>query len=503
MSASTKNPTTFDIVIVGAGISGINAAYRLQTQLPGSTYTILEARGAIGGTWDLFRYPGVRSDSSMHTLGFSWRPWKDAKTMVGGEAIREYLQDSARENGIDGHIQFKRKLVAADWESEQQAWRLKVDAEGETEYFSGRFLILGTGYYDYANTFPASIPGIESFGGAVIHPQFWPQDLDYADKKVVIIGSGATAVTLLPELTKKAAHVTMIQRSPSYIASQPSVDPIKAKLLRWFPWLPYGWIYRLTRWRSLIMGYLFLRSCQKNPDTFKKLLIAKAAEQLPSTIPVEPHFTPVYNPWEQRLCASPDGDFYAALRTGNAHVVTGTIESVTADGILVSPATTGSSPSESDVMFPADIIIVATGLQLQMAGGATLSVDGSPVAIGQQFWWKGALLQDVPNMALTFGYTSLSWTLGVDATALLVCRILKYMRRRGMTSVVPRMKENERNLKLLPALNLSSTYIKRNGHAFPKCGGRAPWRPRTNYLWDVFEALWGSLGDGLEFRTVS
>lgn len=493
-------PDILDVVIVGAGLSGINAAYRIQTELPSSTYAILEARGAIGGTWDLFRYPGVRSDSSMHVFGFFWRPWKDAKTIADGSEIRKYIQDSAAAHGIDSNVRFHHTLISAEWSSDQQMWKLKVDFNGKEHAISGRFVFLSTGYYDYSEALSTSIPGIEKFQGMVVHPQFWPEDFDYTNKRLVVIGSGATAVTLMPALAKDASHVTMVQRTPTYIASQPSIDPKKAWLSQSFLRLPWWLIYRIVRSSSLILTYLFNRYCDRNPAAARRLLLDKAAKQLPPTLPVEPHFAPKYNPWEQRLCVSPDGDFFEALRTQKAHVVTGTIKNVVRDGIKISPAPGSSALDE--VMVHADAIITATGLKIQMAGGAEFWVDGQSVDFGQRFLWKGALLQDVPNLAVALGYPNAPWTLGADATAIHVCRILKHMAKESMAVVIPRMESTE-GLRLVPVLDLKSTYVQVGGKAFPRCGDKGPWRPRSNYLWDFCEASWGSLKNGLEFLKVA
>ena len=481
--------TTFDVVIVGAGISGINTAYRVQTILPSASYTILEARGSIGGTWDLFKYPGVRSDSDLYTFGFPWRPWVEEKLIASGAAISDYIRESATINGIDQHIQCGHKLMSADWSSEQQAWRLGVVAEGEKKVLWARFVVLSTGYYDYQEPLSSNIPGISRFEGKVVHPQFWPEGLDYEHKKVVVIGSGATAVTLLPVLAEKAARVTMLQRSPGYIISVPSVDRFAQQLGRFLPaWLAYS----IVRLKYLLLPQLFFKFCRKFPNAARKLMRKRTTEQLPKHVPHDPNFEPKYNPWEQRLCISPDGDFFKSLHTGKADVVTGVIDNVTKAGIEM----------KGGRSLAADIIITATGLKIQTAGGAIISVDNKPVDITEKFLWHNTMLQDLPNMATIIGYTNASWTLGADATALHICRLLKYMESNKITSAVPHI-EDPSYVKTMPLLNLSSTYLEIGKGALPKAGDTAPWKPRSTYLGDMWEARFGSLKKGLQFSTAS
>jgi cation diffusion facilitator CzcD-associated flavoprotein CzcO len=475
----------YDVIIIGAGISGINTAYRLQSQIPDYSYTILEGRHSLGGTWDLFQYPGIRSDSDLHTFGFPWRPWPKENAIADGPSIKKYMTESAEQHGIDRHIQYHKKLIAADWSSKTQSWALKVDAEGEKQIFHARFLVLGTGYYDYNNPLPAVIPGIENFKGKVIHPQFWPKDLDYSGKKIIIIGSGATAVTLLPNLVEKAAHVTMLQRSPSYIASRPTSDALETFIRKWFP-IRLG--LKLARWKNLAVSFLLFQWCRAYPLKARNMLKKATIQQLPKTIPHDPHFEPTYNPWEQRLCLCPNGDFFDALRAGNSDVVTGKIKTMSDNRIIL----------ESGKELDADIIVTATGLKMQLAGGAMFSVDGQSMDPGSKFIWKSALIQDVPNMFFIIGYTNASWTLGADATALLICRLLKNMRSRKMTSVVPRVKDGEQ-LKPAPLLNLSSTYIKLGGSNLPKAAEQAPWRARSNYFIDWYNAKFGDIKTGLEY----
>lgn len=489
-SAEKASDGLFDVAIIGAGISGINAAYRIQTELPSASYTIIEARSRIGGTWDLFRYPGFRSDSDLCTFGFAWRPWMEQKMIADGDSIRKYMHESAALYGIDQKIRFNCKLVTANWSSDQQAWSLVVNEEDRESRLHARFVILCTGYYDYNEALSSYIPGIERFAGTVVHPQFWPEDLNYQDKKIIIVGSGSTAVTLLPSLAETARHVTMLQRSPTYIIARPAVDAFGQWALKYFP---HSLAHRITRLKYLVHGYLFGKYCSMYPlaarDRLRKITLA----ELPKSTPHDPHFTPRYNPWEQRLCLCPDGDFFKALRAGTASVVTDTIATVTETGIRLASGQT----------LDTDIIVTATGLKLRIAGGAHVSVDNVPITIGDKYLWKTAMIQDVPNLVNMIGYTNASWTLGADATALLVCRLLKSMKSKGMTSAVPRLDEDTKGvMKSLPALNLSSTYIARGAKDLPKTGDRAPWLPRSTYFSDLWSAKFGSITEGLQFEKV-
>ncbi|CAF9918479.1 hypothetical protein IMSHALPRED_004317 [Imshaugia aleurites] len=484
-----KSEDIFDIIIVGAGISGINAAYRIQTELPSARYTILEARGGIGGTWDLFRYPGFRSDSDLYTFGFAWRPWREQKIIADGDSIRNYIRESAALYGIDQKVKYHRKLVSANWSSDQQAWSLQVDEEGRKTHFHARFVVLGTGYYDYDEALSSHIPGIENFAGQVVHPQFWPDDLDYKDKKIIVVGSGSTAVTLIPSLAETASQVTMLQRSPTYIVSQPAIDPFGQWAQRF---LPQGLAHRITRLKFLISTFLALKLCTLYPLVARNLIKKATLKQLPDNVPHDPHFSPRYHPWEQRLCLCPDGDFFAAMRAGKASVVTDTIDTVTATGIQLASGRT----------LDADIIVTATGLKLKIAGGAQMSADNEPVTISEKFLWKGVMLQDLPNTAMVIGYTNASWTLGADATALLVCRLLKTMEAKRVTSAVPRLGDGE-GMEAVPALNLSSTYVVRGAKELPRTGDRAPWMRRSTYFSDLWGAKFGNITDGLHFESVS
>ena len=480
----------YDFIIVGAGISGVNAAYRLQTSFPDLKYTILESRGGIGGTWDFWKYPGIRSDSDLHTFGFPWQPWTEQKAIADGESIVKYIRGTAAQQGIDKNVQYHRKVTAAEWSSDEQQWRLSVTINGEkqTQYYA-RYLMLCCGYYDYEEALPTSIAGLENFKGTVIHPQFWPEDLDYTGKRVAIIGSGATAVTLLPSLAKKAKQVTMVQRSPGYLISLPQSSPIDNFLGKFLPsWM----MHRITRLRFLILPLLFFNFCRTFPNAARRALKKRTESQLPKNVPHDPHFHPYYNPWEQRMCVSPDGDFFECLRNGSGNIATGHIKDMTANEIIM----------ENGEHVPADIIVTATGLKIQMAGGIKPVVDKETINVGDKFIWKGMMLQDLPNAAFVIGYTNASWTLGADAAAQHFMRLVKHMRKEGKTAVVPRV-TNKEELQVLPVLNLNSTYVKRAQDSLPKVADRGPWKSRKNYFSDMVEARFGDMSTGLQFYSVS
>ncbi|KAJ5761793.1 uncharacterized protein N7511_005175 [Penicillium nucicola] len=482
-----NNTHSYDVIIVGAGISGINAAYRIQDQLPGFSYAILEARDDLGGTWDLFKYPGIRSDSDLFTFGFQFNPWKRDNPIAEGSAIKEYVRDTAHKYGIDQNIRFGHRLTAADWSTAQNTWSLTVDRGQEhTSTFTARYVIFGTGYYNYKEPLRADIPNLDDFQGQIVHPQFWPEDLHYQDKKVVIIGSGATAVTLLPNLADKAARVTMLQRSPTYILSLPNRTNS-----RWLSYLLPASLYsRVQRLIWIYTSRFFFLFCQRFPGFSRWLLKLNVRKQLPAHIPFAPHFQPRYNPWDQRLCVCPDGDLFRCLRTGKADVKTDTIRAVTARGITLASGDT----------LDADIIVTATGLRLQIAGGAVLSVDGSKIDIGDKYLWNGVMLQDLPNASFVIGYTNASWTLGADATALFVCRLLKTLESRKLLAATPRLKAGEAaTLQDRRLLNLNSTYVSVAERALPKAADRGPWQPRDHYLKDLKFAQSGDIDTGLEF----
>lgn len=482
----------YDVVIVGAGISGINAAYRILTRQPSKTYTIIEARDGMGGTWDLFKYPGIRSDSDLHTFGYKWRPWDSDRTILDAGSILAYLKECAAQFQIDAKIQYRHRLVEADWSSKSQVWSLVIsctDNEGtlssrRARILQCRWLIFASGYYDYETPLPAVIPGIENFKGKVVHPQFWPEDLDYKDKDVVIIGSGATAVTLLPSIAKEASHVTMLQRTPTYITSQPEYDTF-AKISRRV--LPKPLALKLIRWKWVMIPHMFFRFCRAFPTAGRKLIQWDARKQLPEDVPIDPHFNPPYNPWEQRLCLCPSGDFYVAIKSKKASVVTGRISQITETKIHI---------EDTDQVLQPDIIVTATGLKMQVVGGANLRIDGQPFHINTKCLWRGALIQDLPNAAAIIGYTNASWTLGADASMTVVTRVMSHMEKKNKSVVIPTVKGPLEQSRLL---NLNSTYINTAEDLLPKAGNRGPWKPRDEYPKDVWKVKYAGVTEELEY----
>ncbi|KAH8651128.1 hypothetical protein BX600DRAFT_489680 [Xylariales sp. PMI_506] len=476
----------YDVIIIGAGISGINAAYRLQTQAPpGTSYAIVEGRESLGGTWDLFRYPGIRSDSDVYTFGFPWSPWDKHEPLATGPVIKEYMTRSARVYGIDKHILYRHKVTLADWSSETRCWSLTVDIdETRDQTLKSRFIVMCTGYYDYETPLQTTIPGIENFEGTVVHPQFWPEDLDYSSKNVVIIGSGATAITLLPSILDKAKHVTMLQRSPSYVVSLQKRDSLTSIILSIFPLAIAGWLNRIL-WvtRAMLMVYL----CKRYPVRIKKAIKKLTIDQLPPGFNWDPHFKPAYNPWDQRLCVCKHGDFFAAIRSGRADVVTDKIRQVTKTDIML----------ESGAELQPDVIVTATGLKIKFGGGISIRVDGEKVDVPRRFVWKGAMLQDVPNAFIMTGYINASWTLGADASAQTFLRVLKILKQKSQSVAVPRNPDPE-HMPMRVAAIVSSTYLKTALDVFPK-GGTGQWSPKTNYLTDICKARWGDMVSDLEF----
>ncbi|KAL2105583.1 hypothetical protein VUR80DRAFT_8141 [Thermomyces stellatus] len=477
--------TYVDTLIVGAGISGINAAYRIQTEGPADmTYAILEGRNTLGGTWDLFRYPGIRSDSDVYTFCFAWNPWKHRGTMASGEQLREYMLQSARSQGIDQHILYNHRVAAANWRSDLKNWECRVSVAGRDEpvTFRSRFLLLGTGYYDYEKPMETVIPGLNNFKGDVIHPQFWPRDYDYTGKDVVVIGSGATAVTLVPAMAPLARRVTMLQRSPSYIFPLPFNSLITTLLFSIFPFRMAHYLNRLS-W--LVRSYVTTLLCRKLPGLVKIIFRHVNTKLLPPDIPYDPHFKPRYNPWDQRVCATVDGDFFAALRSGKADVVTDTIKTVTATSIEL----------DSGKSLQPDAIVTATGLKLQFGGKIRFSIDGEPFKLADKYAWRAAMLQDVPNLVFLTGYETASWTLGADVSVKLFVRILNRMHETGAEEVVPRPK---REMAEKPMMSLTSTYLRTMRQELPK-GGEGVWSPKSNYFADMAGARWGSIVKDLEF----
>ncbi len=471
-----------DVLIVGAGLSGIGAAWHLQRNCPGLSFAILEGRERIGGTWDLFRYPGVRSDSDMYTLGYSFRPWRDAKAIADGPAILDYIRATARESGIDRHIRFGHRARAAAWSTDEAAWTVEAErADGTTARITCGFLYLCAGYYDYARGHAPAFAGAEAFGGRIVHPQDWPQDLDYAGRRVIVIGSGATAVTLVPEMAKTAAHVTMLQRSPTYMVSRPSEDRIANALRRR---LPAKIAYGLTRWKNVLFGMYFYRLCKRDPERVKRLLLGGVRAWMGEAYDIGRHFTPRYRPWDQRLCLVPDGDFFRALRKGSASIVTARIDRFTEGGIRL----------ESGEELPADVIVSATGIELLPAGGMALKVDDRPVDLPATITYRGMMYEGVPNLAVATGYTNASWTLKADLIAGYVCRLLNHMRRRGLRICVARNADPD--LRPEPALDFTSGYVQRALDRLPKQGSKVPWKLHQNYLRDLIGLKLGRIEDG-------
>jgi cation diffusion facilitator CzcD-associated flavoprotein CzcO len=477
-----QSPEHFNVAIVGAGISGVDAAYHLQTALPKKTYAILEARDAIGGTWDLFRYPGIRSDSDMHTLGFPFRPWQADEAIAGGPAIWNYIRETAAHYGIDRHIRLGHRMIRASWSSADARWTVEAQTkDGRLARLVCRFLYMCSGYYSYENGFRPEFPGMNRFHGQFVHPQEWPESLDYAGKRIVVIGSGATAVTLVPALAKNAAHVTMLQRSPSYVVTLPSKD---AKAIWMFRHLPKKLAAKLTKWKNVLYSITMFHLARTKPAMLKGLILKGIKQQLPPDYDVERHFTPRYNPWDQRICLVPDGDLFAAIRSGRAEVVTDTIAEVEESGIRLSSGAT----------LPADIIVSATGLVVKLMGGAEILVDGVRAKLSEKLVYKGAMFSGVPNLALAFGYTNNSWTLRCDLTARFVCRLLKYMDRKGFSVCMPNLPDSSVNPE--PLLDFSSGYVRRADGVLPKQGQRAPWRVPQNYVKDLAAFTFGSVNDG-------
>ncbi|MDP3870492.1 NAD(P)/FAD-dependent oxidoreductase [Phenylobacterium sp.] len=472
----------FDVVIVGAGLSGIGAGYHLQANCPERSYVILEGRDAIGGTWDLFRYPGIRSDSDMFTLGYAFKPWTQAKAIADGPSILNYVRETAREHGIDQHIRFNTQVKGASWSTEDAAWTVEVEKDGKRSHVTANFLFLCGGYYSYAGGYTPEFPGVESFKGQLVHPQKWTPDIDHAGKKVVVIGSGATAVTLVPEMAKTAAHVTMLQRSPTYVVAAPGEDK-QANWLR--TKLPAKLAYAITRWRKVLFGMVFYNYARKQPAKVKAGIIEMVRKQMGPDYDVATHFTPTYNPWDQRICLVPDADLFTALKSGKAEVVTDHIETFTEAGIKL----------KSGKVLEADIVVSATGLVLQAMNGLKLSVDGRPIDPGKTLSYKGMMYSDVPNLASAFGYTNASWTLKCDLTCEYVCRLLNHMKKTGNRQVTPR--NDDPNIGEVPWLDFSSGYVQRAMASFPKQGTKAPWKLHQNYALDLMNLRFTKIEDGV------
>jgi cation diffusion facilitator CzcD-associated flavoprotein CzcO len=493
----------FDVIIVGAGLSGVGAACHLRQRQPRKSFAILEGRAAMGGTWDLFRYPGVRSDSDMYTLGYRFRPWRDAKAIADAPSILNYIRDTAAEFGVDKEIRYGHRVKHASWSTADALWTIEADTgEADTELppkqnpdheggpenvaqFTCNFLYLCTGYYDYAAGYTPDWPGVKSFRGQIIHPQKWPDDLDYEGKRVVVIGSGATAVTLVPAMAERAGHVTMLQRSPTYVVSRPAEDKLGNSLRRL---LPDGAAYAITRWKNVLLQLFFYNLARSRPEVFKWMLRRGVRNHLGDEYDLK-HFTPEYNPWDQRLCLIPDSDLFTSIRDGRAAVVTDQIETFTETGLQL----------KSGEHLDADIIVTATGLVLKLLAGLQLTVDGAPVDLSKTITYKGMMYSDVPNLASAFGYTNASWTLKCDLTAEYVCRLIKYMDQHGYAQCTPRL--NDPELRAEPAIDFNSGYVLRALNTLPRQGSKTPWCVHQNYVKDLSMLRFGRLDDGaMEFK---
>jgi monooxygenase len=479
---SEGSPEHLDVLIVGAGLSGVGAAWHLQDRCPGKGYAIFEARGELGGTWDLFRYPGIRSDSDMHTLGYRFKPWTEAKSITDGASILEYVRQTATDHGIEERIRFHHRVVAADWSGEDSRWTVEAERtdSGETVRVTCDFLWTCSGYYRYDEGYTPEFEGVDRFAGEVVHPQHWPEGLDYAGKRVVVIGSGATAVTLVPAMAETAAHVTMLQRSPTYIASLPAEDRIATRLRRF---LPDRAVYSIVRWKNVLMQTAFYQLSRRRPEAVKRFIRRGVERALPPGYDIDKHFTPRYNPWDQRMCLVPDSDLFEAISSGDASVVTDRIASFAERGIEL----------ESGEELEADVVVTATGLNLLFLGGLQLTVDGEEVDIPSTMTYKGMMLSGVPNLAFTVGYTNASWTLKADLTSEYVCRLLGHMDAHGYRRCAP---EIDPTVTEEPLLDFTSGYVLRSLDQFPKQGSKEPWKLRQNYVFDIRAIRRGPIDDG-------
>lgn len=470
-----------DVLIIGAGLSGIGAASHLEREAPNKSYAILESRGAMGGTWDLFRYPGIRSDSDMHTLGYSFKPWKHDRAIADGPAILDYIRETAREYDVEKHIRYNHRATKISWDSSRALWTVSIEKQGASAgTISCNFIYSCTGYYRYDKGYTPDFPDIEQFKGQVIHPQLWPEDLDYADKNVVVIGSGATAITVVPEMAKTAKHVTMLQRSPTYVVSRPGRDAFALRMDRW---LPSRLAYLVTRWKNVSMQALIYQYSRRRPQKMKEFLLALTRRELSGKVDVDTHFNPKYNPWDQRLCLVPDSDLFRSLRRGTSSVVTDHIQRFTKTGIKL----------ESGDLLKADIVVTATGLELLPMGGMEIEVDGKTMVLPDTLGYRGMMLSDIPNFVLAAGYTNASWTLKCDLTSEYVCRMLNHMDKKGFAYCVPRNRDPA--MERVSFLDLASGYVDRSIDRFPKQGLKSPWKLYQNYLLDILSLRFGAMND--------
>jgi cation diffusion facilitator CzcD-associated flavoprotein CzcO len=484
MSVTPQDTEDVDVVIIGAGFSGLGAAYRISERNPGTRYVILERREQIGGTWDLFRYPGVRSDSSIFTLSFPWEPWTRPEGVADGEHIREYLTATAHKHGIDRHIRFNNYVRSADWDSSTDTWTVTAEQDGAEKVYRGRFVFFGSGYYNYDEGYTPDFPGIDEFSGTVVHPQYWPEDLDYTGKKVVVIGSGATAMSLIPSLAEKASNVTMLQRSPTYLFSA-SKYSASADWLRKV--LPGRVAHLIIRQRNALAEGVIWFLARKTPGFIKWLIRRIAISNLPKGYDVDTHFKPRYNPWDQRLCLIPDADLYVAIGDGRAKVVTDHIDHFDSTGIVL----------RSGAHLDADIVVTATGLQLQALGGVTVSVGGAEIKPQDRFVYKAHMLEEVPNLFWCVGYTNASWTLRADMTARATAKLLAHMKSHGYTHAYPHLDGEPMPEK--PSWDIQAGYVLRSPHALPKSGTKRPWNVRQNYFADAIDYRFDRVEEAMLF----
>ncbi|MEX0811146.1 MAG: NAD(P)/FAD-dependent oxidoreductase [Chitinophagales bacterium] len=486
-NAQNQNTSHYDVIVVGAGLSGIDAAYHLQTNCPERSFTILEGRANMGGTWDLFKYPGIRSDSDMYTLGFPFSPWENPKSIADGPSILKYIKDTAAKFGIDKKIQFNHKVIDASWSDAEKTWTLEIASHETVPYkkLKCNFLLMCSGYYDYKKGYTPDFAGVENFKGQVIHPQKWTSDIDYKNKKIIVIGSGATAITLVPELAKKAAKVTMLQRSPSYILTLPSVDKI-AIFIRKI--LPEKLAYHIIRWKNILISLGLYKAARKWPNTIRKFIEKGVRRQLGSDFNIK-HFDPPYNPWDQRLCLVPDADFFRAIKKGTANIVTDHIDKFTTDGVLL----------KSGEELRADMIVTATGLKVQLLGGMSIHVNGTPINSADTHAYRGVMFSDVPNFAFTVGYTNASWTLKCDLSCQFVTKLLNYMKQNNYSVCTPRF--DSKAFKTEPLLDFNAGYVLRAADILPKQGSKHPWKVYQNYVLDLLSLKMGTVNDNyLEYK---
>ena len=476
--------TNVDVLLVGAGLAGIGVAWHLQKKHPNKRYAILEARSAMGGTWDLFRYPGIRSDSSMHLYGYSFKPWLSDRSVADGPTILQYLREVAVDAGIDQHIRYNTRVKRASWSSETSTWTVEAEREGETITYVCKWLQMCSGYYSYKEGYTPEFAGMDRFNGQLIHPQAWPEDFDATGKRIVVIGSGATAITLIPSLAKTAKHVVMLQRSPSYIFVEPGVD-IVAKVLRRL--LPETWAYQAVRRKNMFLEHLIYTKARKEPQKLKAFILKRVRKALPQNYDIQKHFNPRYQPWDQRLCLAPDGDIFQSISSGAASVVTDQIDTFTEKGLKL----------KSGQTLEADVIVTATGLKMLIGGGVNMEIDGAPLSLKDHWIYKGVMLSGIPNMMLTSGTLIASYTLRVELIGRYLCKVLEHMDKTGARRVQPALPMSEERMPKKPFVEgFSSGYLMRAIETFPKQGDQEPWLNLQTYK-DNKRVLEGAVDDGV------